>query len=333
MRGAASHRRGTAETALAERPLKLARVNADWREQGAAFLCVARAGRNAFLDCAFFFVDLLGVGLKDCFRRQAETRAEIVESLEDLEELEWTDCSETLARQIVWGGYHYARRNGFRPPREFHQVRKFLTRLEEAEIPWEWFGRDGEPLIIGDYDDLMRRSGGKLRLDGDEFHYIVGSDDPSPWLELEEDPWNQLFEDESEGIPEGMERVYFIEGTLFSEGIGFEGLVTGLASWRDLDLGELDREEQYATFQWTRPYPRGHWNPLSLLPGAGQVLGHIAVEEDTLIVSVGTKGWMLAAMERLGGIFEAGLTRGPLKIVDPLEELEEEGPARLATSL
>ena len=186
-----------------------------------------------------------------------------------------------------------------------------------------------QPLIIGDYDDLMRRSGGKLRLDSDEFHYIVGSDDPSGWEE-DGDPWNQLFEDDYEEVPEGMEKVYFIEGTFFSENLRFEDLIARLSGWRDLDLDELDSEEQYATFEWTRPYPKGYWNPLRLLPDARQIIGHIVVEEDTLTVSAKTKSRMLAVLERLAEIFDTGLIRGPLTILDPFEEFQPEGSVQLA---
>lgn len=301
---------GPPRSALA---LAFCKVNSRWREGGAAVLVVARRKANGALLWAMFYIDVLGVGIKDCFRRQDCPQADLEFWLKHTgEEIgSFETCSEELAQQLIWGGFYYGRQNGFRPPREFSQCKKLIPFLREEQVNWELFGKDEKPLIIGDYRDLLRRSGGKFDPEDPRFHYIMGL----PAEELDKlDPWEVLLE-EAEGLPPGKERVLFIEGTYF--GNDFKSLFEELIQWEDLDL--LEEDKQYALFGWSRAYPKNHWNPFSKMPGARQSLGQLKIEDEMLTVNVRGKSWMLIMNERLGEAFGSELARGPLDIQDPME--------------
>ncbi len=320
-----AHRSGRTRSSQPTRelPLVSCKVNSRWREGGAAVVVVARRKKNGLLVLAFFYVDVLGVGVRDCFRS-------VDCSLPDLEfwlkrsgrEIgSFEPCSEELARQLVWGGFYYGKQNGFRPPKGFSRCKKFIPFLAEEEVNWELFGKDGKPLIVGDYRDLLRRSEDRLNLEDDRFHHYIVCLDPDEVAEP--DPWEVLLE-EDEGMPPGKEQVLFIEGTYF--GTDFESLFNELVRWEDLDL--LEEEEEYALFGWSRPYPKNHWNPFSKIPGAGQSLGEVKLEDEVLTVSVRGKSWMLIMNHRLAEAFGSDLTRGPLDIQDPLELMDDSNRQR-----
>lgn len=294
-------------------PLVLCRISAKWREIGAATLVVARRRPNGLLMTVLFYVDLYGVGLKDCFHRRDATLAEVQAHVLEQRELgPFEECSEDFARQVVWGGYYYGRKNGFHPPREFRNCRNFLAPLPEEEVDWGLFGKDGKPLIIGDYLDLKRRSRGKFSLENPGFHFIAGFDAAEF---AGHDPWEVLLEQDDLDLPPDKERLLFIEGAYF--GPDFDTLYQQLLTWDDLQL--LEDDEDYALFGWSRPYPKNHWNPLSILPGSRQALGEVRIEGDMLSVSVNGKSWMLIMNARLAEAFGPSLTRGPLKVQDPLK--------------
>jgi len=67
------------------------------------------------------------------------------------------------------------------------------------------------------------------------------------------------------------------------------------------NLHKMDSQEIEGTF--VRPYPKGHWNPLSALPGAMQVVGGVEVKGGILTIDTKTK----SALAGLRGMLESGL--------------------------
>lgn len=172
-------------------------------ELGLRAVMVLRRKTSGLLVLGCFLVDLYGAGVRDCFRRDDLTPAEFEDRLARNPLDPFEDCPEETASQLVWGSVHYARSIGFAPPRDFHSCKKLVPFLPPESIDWSLFGHDGKPLVIGDYDDLLRRSGGRFSLENPSFHYIVGG--PLQSRALDSDPWDVL-QEEDEGRPPGREK-------------------------------------------------------------------------------------------------------------------------------
>jgi len=59
------------------------------------------------------------------------------------------------------------------------------------------------------------------------------------------------------------------------------------------DLHITDENKDGVHYTWTRKYPKGHWNPMSRMPSARQVIGDIQINYDnTLKLETKTKSFM-----------------------------------------
>ena len=320
---AASKRRWTQSSilvsGLSDLPIQESKVNENFRDSGLAFVWVNRQRNNGRLVGAAYLIDVWGIGLKDCFRTE-DILSHDFYTIRDLDETfgaPLVDCDEDLARQLVWGGLWRTRAEGFRTPKEFRSCRKLLAKLSEEEVDRSLFGKDGKTLIIGDLEDLKQRSTAPLELERGGRDYFVGED-----LSDEVDPWEELFEEDDTDLGPGKERVLFIEGTFY--GKNFQSLHASLQRWADLEIIESDEAGEWARFSWTREYPENHWSPFSSLSGARQSLGEIQIQATALTVNVRGKSWMLIMMSRLLEEFASPLVRGPLKITDPMDILNQE---------
>ncbi|NPV53077.1 MAG: hypothetical protein HPY71_06090 [Firmicutes bacterium] len=193
----------------AQAPLYGCWVNEDYKEAGMASVIVARRLPNGRLAFAAYLVDILGLGLKDCFGDMNATeekfRARILDQGD--EGLKHVPCSLLLAQQLVWGGMRYAQQNGFRIPWEFSTWQHIVGPLPEKEqIPPDMFGRDGKPLIIGDLDDIVSRSvrhfdPGKLKEEGIDF--IIGTALEKMEIDMDELDAESYDDEEDEGGEDG----------------------------------------------------------------------------------------------------------------------------------
>ena len=174
-------------------PLEECRVNGNWRETGLAFVYLNRLRKSGELAGAGYLVDVWGIGIKDCFRTQDVWASRLEGHDQEFQQRfggPLQECSEKLARQLVWGGWWRAREQGFRPPPEFSSCKKLLPPLDQDEIDQSLFGKDGKPLIIGDMEDLQRRSTRPLDLESGHSNYIFGD----PQEDAEEDPTGAAIE-------------------------------------------------------------------------------------------------------------------------------------------
>lgn len=311
--------------ALCRLPLEECRLNGNWRETGIAFVYLNRLAKYGELEGAGYLIDVWGIGIKDCFRTQDVWASEVEASSNFAEVFEGSmqECSEDLARQLVWGGSWRAREMGFRPPPEFGSCKKLLAALPHDEIDQSLFGKDGKPFIIGDFEDLQRRSTRPLDLESDEFEYILGIDELEA-LDLgadDEDPWDELFEEDDDPlIGPGQERTLFITGMLYGQ--SFSAFFEALSQWEDLHVEELDIEDETARLAWTPKYPDKHSQ--YRLFGGRRRLGEIEIDQSCLTISVRGKSWMLLMMDLLFEEFGESLVRGPLEIVDPMDLVESQ---------
>ena len=132
-------------------PVETCVVNADWQDVHMANVLLVRRTPSG-LSCVGFLVDLQGVGLKDvAVHVRLDGRG--LDRLRDIgfKESRWEECPLALARELVYGGVEWARRNGFRTPAE---PLRYLAFLGEPAAPPDlsrFGGEDGRPLLVGDY--------------------------------------------------------------------------------------------------------------------------------------------------------------------------------------
>src|SRR5262245_63271871 len=53
----------------------------------------------------------------------------------------------------------------------------------------------------------------------------------------------------------------------------------------------------------TRPYPRGHWNPLAMVHGARQVIGSLVLAEGSVIIQANTLSFAARHIHKLLQIY------------------------------
>lgn len=311
------------ETPLHFLPLATCQVNDNWREAGVAVVFLARRAGEGQIKAVCFLVDVWGVGVKDCFLVPCQRLPEALRWLTTYAEkvgMIFEECPEELAAQLVWGGIWNGKKAGFLPPEGFHRCKKLVPRISEDEWDPTLFGKDGQRLVIGELRDLQRRSRGKYDPHKTDGHFLIGGP-----VDNEDDssPWQELLVEEDEGLPPDKERVFFIHGEYFLK--DFHQAFDTLSSWDDLDLLETQTAEAFAEFSWTRPYPPNHWNPLSQLPGTRQNLGRLVLEGACLAVEVRGKRWMLIMDDRLHRAFGRAISRGQLRIQDPMELVGQSG--------
>lgn len=97
-------------------------------------------------------------------------------------------------------------------------------------------------------------------------------------------------------IPEGF------EPTVFSKAIyevkDFDAASRELVKFGDFEVA--DEKKNYLYLVWMVEYPKNHWNPLSRMPGAKQILGGITLKENRLIIETRTKSRLKACQEIVG---------------------------------
>ena len=168
-----------------ESPFHTCRINADWRSSGLANFWFLR-GQGDLLFGTAYLVDLFGLGLKDCFTSRPcngdEFRMSILPKIGGPSGSE--DLDPELARSLVWGGVHYAQRNGFRPPDCHPQCVKAIGDDPGKDgVDPSLFGDEGKVHIVGDWESIRPRMVRSMDLneamehwDRRGFHFSIGGD-------------------------------------------------------------------------------------------------------------------------------------------------------------
>ncbi len=128
----------------------------------------------------------------------------------------------------------------------------------------------------------------------------------------------EMFEFDFQGLPVGKENIIF--STAIFEIDNAEIALKRLEQLDDVEL--IDERENAAHFIWTRAYPKGHWNPMSTMPGARQIIGDIQVNFDnTLKLETKTKSWMIALIYLMAEILGREIRLTALEFRNPLDML------------
>ena len=130
----------------------------------------------------------------------------------------------------------------------------------------------------------------------------------------------EMFDINLEGLPAGQEPMFF--STAIFKIDDAESAMEKIGRLRDVDLEDEDEEAAY--YVWTRAYPKGHWNPMSNMPGARQIIGNIQVNFDnTLQLETKTKGWMTGLIYHMMDVLGTDIELISLEFENPLDIFRE----------
>lgn len=125
-----------------------------------------------------------------------------------------------------------------------------------------------------------------------------------------------MFNINFEGLPAGKEPMFFSTAVFRIENA--ELAMRKIGKLPDMDIAE---ENGYV---WTRPYPKGHWNPMSNMPGARQIIGDIQINSDnTLRLETKTKSWMTGLIYCVMRVLGREIKLISLEFQNPLDILSK----------
>jgi len=136
-------------------PLVKCLINENWHDTKLASAMIIREAPTGLVLCCFL-VDLLGPGLKDVWGNYGLTDADIekLESKSEARDNPLIICNLSLATTIIHGGIAWAKKWGFKLPREYKIWLRLTEPVSPAEIDLDLFGKDGKPVVILHEDDL-----------------------------------------------------------------------------------------------------------------------------------------------------------------------------------
>ena len=193
-------------------------IEKNWETLGLAHLLVARLRDDGSADYAVFLVDLLCLGVKDCFVETDVAESDLRDYVDQRLPDEFRErFHPACARKLIEGAIDYAQSLGFAPHRDFRKARKILAGIDAAVCPRDFvYGRDGRPCYVRGTDDTDQRVDRVLailaaRCGEDGYDYVDLLDDESEPddLALREDLLTWL-----DNEPETVPRFYEVSGLI-----------------------------------------------------------------------------------------------------------------------
>ena len=130
----------------------------------------------------------------------------------------------------------------------------------------------------------------------------------------------EMFNINLEGIPAGKEPMFF--STAIFEIDNAELAMRNIEKLADVDLAGEDKDGAHCV--WTRAYPKGHWNPMSNMIGARQIIGNIRINFDnTLKLETKTKSWMTGLIYYMMSVLGKDIKLINLEFQNPLDMLRK----------
>ncbi len=143
---------------LCDFPIIQCLIMEEWQSSGLTHIVIARKqpdGRLAFAD---FLVDVLCLGVKNCFIHIKQTESDYKTNFLDrsVEIGNLVDCPVDLAHALIYGAVEFAASLGFAPHPDYERARLILEPQEKFEtLPTVTFGENGKPCYVsGPYDDV-----------------------------------------------------------------------------------------------------------------------------------------------------------------------------------
>ena len=128
-------------------PIDKCYINEEWEENQMANVVVTRKHVNGNITYGFYLVDLLLLGVKDCFYAFNESPVELREKIEYEE---FVECDYVLAHNIIYEGIAFAEDYGFAPAKDFTKTGIYILEedsdaIPELDIP---LGKSGCPVVL-----------------------------------------------------------------------------------------------------------------------------------------------------------------------------------------
>ncbi len=120
----------------------------------------------------------------------------------------------------------------------------------------------------------------------------------------------------------------FDDGTaraVFSTGIyAIDNSEEIISKMSEMDCFEKEsKRDQKTTFLWVRDYPKNHWNPMSKIPGAKQILGDIVVEKTKLTINMKISGNLYYSRMLIENKLGKRLKKISVELMDPMKMLKD----------
>ncbi len=126
----------------------------------------------------------------------------------------------------------------------------------------------------------------------------------------------EMFKIDFSNMPAGKEPVFFCEATFEIDDP--ESAMSKIEELDDIDIAEEGRV--YTDYVWSRDYPKGHWNPMSNMPGSRQTMGNIRVDfESTLRLETMTKSRMIKLILSMLDVLGQDMKLTKLHCENPLD--------------
>ena len=246
---------------------------------------------------AVYSLAVLGVaegGLKIPGGKADVPRQAAVPELEEFLQLDHTPPSQpgpaTLAGEFVWGALALSLDRGF-----------------------SWGDRIGEML-----NPFPRPPG----LTGDWMHRFIGPGGlvPDSLRELVDELPHAAEED----LPQGKELLVMTTvGLLVPDAQRLAELLDSA----EPDITFTGQNGSARSYDITRPYPRGHWSPISMLGGARQNIGTLKLDGDRVTIEAKTLSFAARHIHRLLKLYGPGLELRDARYWSPNQSARDPGPA------
>jgi hypothetical protein len=130
-------------------PVDRCYIDSDWEETQMANVVVTRKHVNGNITFGFYLVDLMLLGVKDCFFVFNGSPEELYERINN-DYVEFLECDYALAHNIIYGGIAFAKDCGFEPVKSFTKTGIYILEEDSGNIPEMDIplGEDGVPVVF-----------------------------------------------------------------------------------------------------------------------------------------------------------------------------------------
>ncbi len=124
-------------------------VSDDWEETQTANVVVTRKHVNGNITFGFYLVDLMLLGVRDCFYTFNESPAKLEKRINS-GYVEFVECDYVLAHNIIYEGIAFAEHCGFAPVKRFTKTGIYILEEDSGNIPEMDIplGEDDTPVVF-----------------------------------------------------------------------------------------------------------------------------------------------------------------------------------------
>ena len=115
-------------------PVDRCYINENWEESQMVHVVVTRKHVNGNVTFGFYLVDLMLLGVKDCFYDFNQSPIELEAKIND-ELANFIECDYALAHNIIYEGVAFAEEYGFEPVKDFTRTGIYILEEDTDDIP------------------------------------------------------------------------------------------------------------------------------------------------------------------------------------------------------